>query len=210
MHARENTDGTLILTYDASRWAKGFFGAAAVLLAVAGYDYFSRPRAPDRMTGLLAGAGFCALFGLALDETASVRVDPATQTIAWRRRIAFWRREGTLSFGEVRDVFLESPIGASKVPSKRISLLLANGKLLPLTFGCDRDVDGRTARAAALLRRTIGQAEDRSASATARTLVEHGRFTEAMRLLVTSDGMCITEARQQVDAMKEGVGLHDA
>ena len=210
MRAREDIDGTLVLTYDSSGWAKWLFGAPAVFLAIAGYDYFTGSHKADRMIGLLAGAGVFVLAGLALFETASARVDPATKTITWSRRIAFWRRGGTLSFSQVRDVIIESPTGTRRVPRQRISLRLANGSLLPLTYGCGPDVDGQLARAAALFRKTLGQPEEPSLLASAQALVELGHVTEAIRLLVTSGGMSLTDAKKRVEALKEGPGLRDA
>lgn len=210
MHARKDIDGTLVLTYDSSVWAKWSFGAVVALLAVAGYDSFVSSHKPNRMIGLLAGAGVCALAGLALHETACTRIDPATRSIRWSRRIAFWRRAGTLTFSEVRDVMVESPTGTRGVPSQRISLLLADGSLLPLTYGCGPDFDGHIARAAELFRKALGQPEQPSVSASAQVLVELGRFTEAVRLLATSGGLSLTDAKQRVEAMKERLGSRNA
>ncbi len=206
MDARVDINGTLILSYDKTGLAKWLFGAAAVFLAIAGYDHFISFHGTDRMIGLLAGAGICVLAGLALHETARVRVDPAAKTITWSRHIAFWRRGGTLKFSEVRDVIVETPTGTRHVPSQRISLRLSDGSLLPLTYGCGPDADGHIKRSAELFRRALGQPGEPSAAASAQVLVELGRFTEAVRLLVSRGGLSLTGARQQVEAMKYGRG----
>jgi len=156
MQVSRDTGGKLVLTYDSSTSAKWLFAVAAAFLVVAGYDYFVSGENSDRMIGLLLGTGICAVAGLALYETACTRVDLATNTIMWTRHIALWRRTGTLKFNEVSEVIVEYVSGTRKVPSQRISLRLANGNLLPLTYGGGPDYNGDIARAAAMIRDEIG------------------------------------------------------
>ena len=83
METREDADGSLVLTYDSSRWTKWLIGATLVLLGAAAYDYFVGARGDERLIGLLAGSATTALSARVVLEQSTFRVDPRSRLIEW-------------------------------------------------------------------------------------------------------------------------------
>lgn len=207
MQARQEPDGSLILTYDGSAWSKGLLAAAIAFFAAALWFKLTGSRDTERLIGLLAGGGLCLAGSLGFFETAFVRIDPATQNITWRRRWALSSGRGNLPFSRVRNVIVESPTGTRRVPMQRITLRLTDGTYLPLTYGCRPD-DGRLARAAMQLRKTLGQPEDLPFDAALEALVELGRAPEAVAQLIETAGLSRTDAETRVTEIKNRLGRH--
>jgi len=200
--ARETADGSLELVYDSSFWSKLAATATVLLLAAAAYDYFAGTGRDHRIIGLLASAATLGLTAIVMLEQSLFRFDPLLQSIDWQQRWAFRHRRGTLAFGDVRHVGLERPIGDQGVPSHRVVLHLANGEVLPVTVGYRPDDDQSIARAADTVRRVLGHAPP-SAAESARRLIEQGRTIDAVRLLAEWEGLSLTEAKAQVDRLRE-------
>ena len=203
MDAREEADGTLLLTYDGTRWTKWLIAATLLLLGTAAYDYFIGSRGDERVLGLLGGAATTALMALGMLEQSSFRVDPRSRLIEWQQRWAFRQRAGITPFGDVRHVSAERPIGDTGIPSRRVVLHLADGTLLPVTVGYRPDHDGKIVKAAELLRRMFGQNPAPSPAENAHYLVKQGRAVEAVKILVEGEGLSLTDAKTRVDRMRD-------
>jgi hypothetical protein len=204
MTATEETDGSLLLTYDSTRWTKWLIGATLVMLGTAVYDYFIGARGDERVIGLLGGAATLALIALVMLEQSRFRVDPRTRLIEWEQRWGFRQRAGVTAFADVQHVSVEQPIGDTGIPSRRLVLHLAGGTLLPVTVGYKPDVDGAISRSGEALRRILGQEPAPSASALARALIKQGRKVEAVKILVEQEGLSLTEAKHRVDQIGRG------
>jgi len=203
MDAREEPDGSLLLTYDSSVLTKWLVGATLALLATAAYDYFIGTRGDERMIGLLAGAATCALTALVMLEQINFRVDPQSRLIEWQQRWGFRQRAGVTPFADVRHVSVEQPIGDTGVPSRRVCLHLADGSLLPITVGYRPDGDGQISKAADKLRAVLGQRPPTPAE-SAGILIAQGRTVEAIKILVDREGLSLAEAKDRVDQIRRG------
>lgn len=204
MDTREEADGSLLLTYDSSLWTRWLIGATLVLLGTAAYDYFIGARGDERVIGLLAGAATLALIALVILEQCRFRVDPASRLIEWEQRWGFRRRVGVAAFADVQHVSVETPIGDTGIPSRRLVLHLADGTLLPLTVGYKPDVDGAIARSAETLRRVIGQDPRPAPAELARAFIKQGRTIEAVKVLVEQEGLSLKDAKDRVDQIRGG------
>src|SRR5918993_2769751 len=182
MDVRHQPDGSLLLTYDSTRWTKLAIGGTLLLLGTATYDYFIGARGDDRVIGLLGAATTLALIGIVMLEQSRFRFDPATRLIEWDQRWAFRRRAGITPFNDVQHVSVDVPIGDSGIPSRRVVLHLANGILLPVTVGYKPDVDGSISRTAETLRVTLGHRPP-TIEESVRLLVSQGRTIDAIKLL---------------------------
>ncbi|MBI1848956.1 MAG: hypothetical protein HYR85_01290 [Planctomycetes bacterium] len=202
MNVTEGSDGTLVVTHDSTRWSKWLFGIAIVFGGTALYDFFIGTRGTDRLVGVLGGVGVCVIAGLALLERTRFTFDPNARTITWRRRWAWWSREGALAFESVKEVAVQVPIGDDGVPSRRISLQLVNRPELPLTAGYSPDGDEAIVKIARRIREALGMAGDDSPSAAAAALAKAGRPIDAIRLLRQEHGLSLTEAKRRVDEFK--------
>src|SRR5918993_5379434 len=156
MDVRHQPDGSLLLTYDSTRWTKLAIGGTLLLMGTAVYDYFMGARGDDRLVGLLGAATTLALIGIVMLEQSRFRFDPATRLIEWDQRWAFRRRGGVTPFTDVKHVSLEVPIGDRGIPSRRVVLHLTGGTLPPVTVGYKADIDGSISRTAEMLRVTLG------------------------------------------------------
>ena len=204
METREDADGSLVLTYDSSRWTKWLIGATLVLLGAAAYDYFVGARGDERLIGLLAGSATTALSALVVLEQSTFRVDPRSRLIEWEQRWGFRRRAGITPFADVKHVSAERPIGDSGVPSRRVCLHLADGSLLPVTVGYRLDAGQKISRAAEALRRVLGQDAVPPPTESARAMIEQGRTVEAIRILVEREGLSLSDAKDRVDQIRRG------
>ena len=204
MDAREEPDGSLLLTYDSSLWTKWLIGATILLLGTAAYDYFIGTRGDDRMIGLLAGAATCAITAVVILEQSRFRIDPASRLIEWEQRWGFRRRAGVTPFADVTHVSVERPIGDTGVPSRRVVLHLADGTLLPVTVGYKPDIDEAISKAAETARRALGQNPAPSPAESARVLIAQGRAVDAVKILVEREGLSLTEAKARVDQIRNG------
>ena len=204
MTTTEEANGSILLSYDSSRWTKWLIGGTLLMLVTAAYDYFIGARRDDRLIGLLAGAATLALTALAILEQSRFRLDPVSRLIEWEQRWGFRRRAGVTPFADVTHVSVERPIGDTGVPSRRLVLHLADGTLLPVTVGYKPDVDEAIAKAGEMVRRVLGQNPAPSPAESARVLVEQGRSVEAVKILVEREGLSLTEAKTRVDQIRNG------
>jgi hypothetical protein len=204
MDTREEADGSLLLTYDSSLWTRWLIGATLVLLGTAAYDYLIGDGGDERVIGLLAGAATLALIALVMLEQCRFRLDPISRLIEWEQRWGFRRRVGVTAFGDVQHVSVETPIGDTGIPSRRVVLHLADGTLLPVTVGYKPDVDGAIARSAEMLRRVLGQDPKPSPSELARAFIKQGRSIEAAKILVEQEGLSLKDAKDRVDQIRRG------
>ena len=204
MTTTEEANGSILLTYDSSRWTKWLIGGTLLMLVTAAYDYFIGARRDDRLIGLLAGAATLALTALVILEQSRFRLDPVSRLIEWEQRWGFRRRAGVTPFADVTHVSVERPIGDTGVPSRRLVLHLADGTLLPVTVGYKPDVDEAIAKAGEMVRRVLGQNPAPSPAESARVLVQQGRSVEAVKILVEREGLSLTEAKTRVDQIRNG------
>jgi hypothetical protein len=202
MDTREEADGSLVLTYDSSLWTRWLIGGTLVLLGVAAYDYVIGPRDDERIIGLLAGAATLAVIALVMLEQCRFTLNPIPRLIEWEQRWGFRRRAGVTAFADVQHVSVETPIGDSGIPSRRVVLHLADGTLLPLTVGYKPDVDGAIARSAEMLRRVLGQDPKPSPSQSARALMRQGKTVEAVKIFMEHEGLSLKDAKDRVDQIR--------
>lgn len=202
MDVRHQPDGSLLLTYDTTRWTKWLIGATLLMLGTAVYDYFIGARGNDRLIGLLGAATSLALIGIVMLEQARFRFDPTTRLIEWDQRWAFRRRAGVTPFSGVTHVSVEVPIGDRGIPSRRVVLHLADGTLLPVTVGYKPDVDGSISRTAETLRVTLGHRPP-TIEDSVRLLISQGRTIDAVTLLRERENMSLTEAKRRVEQIVE-------
>jgi hypothetical protein len=72
VQAREESDGSLVLTHDSIRLSRVLFILGAIMLGAAGYSFVIGERGTDRLIGLLAGAATVLLAGIVvLDQSAA-------------------------------------------------------------------------------------------------------------------------------------------
>jgi hypothetical protein len=202
MDVRHQPNGSLLLTYDSTRWTKLAIGGALLMLGTAVYDYFIGARGDDRLIGLLGASATLAFIGIVMLEQSRFRFDSATRLIEWDQRWAFRRRAGITPFNDVQHVSVDVPIGDRGIPSRRVVLHLADGILLPVTVGYKPDVDGSIARTAETLRVTLGHRPP-TIEGSVRLLVSQGRTIDAIKLLREKDNMSLTEAKRRVEQVKE-------
>jgi hypothetical protein len=194
-------DGSLLLTYDGRLWSKWLVGLALVMAATAVYDMTIGTRGDDRLIGLIGGIATCVGAAAVMYETARWRVDPCHRRIEWDRRWAFQHRSGTLSFGEVRHVAIEVPIGDDGVPSRRVVLHMQDGSMIPVTVGYRPDVDNRITSAAEALRALLGHDAKPSVDEVVRALLASGRKVDAVTVLVEQERLSLSDAKARIDAL---------
>lgn len=200
MTLSKQLDGSLLVTYDSTRWSRIAIGLTLVLLGTAVYDHFIGTRGDDRIIALLAGAATTALTALVVLEQSRFRFDSVTRLIEWDKRWGFKRDSGLLKFADVQHVSVDVPIGDTGVPSRRIVLHLSNGTLLSMTAGYRPDTDNEIVKSADVIREALGQAPP-TIEQSVRALLAHGKTVDAMKLLVDREGITLSEAKQRIDAM---------
>jgi len=202
MESREAADGTLVVTHDGTRFAKwlaaggGALAVAAIAMAVDGSP------GDERVLGAIGGAAILGVASLAFAETARFEFAPRRRIIRWRRRWAWWHREGTIRFDEVKDVLVERPIGDHGVPSRRIVLRLADRSTHPLRAAFVPDVSDETLRIAERIRAALGRPVRPAVPESVQSLLEQGRRIEAVKLLREESDLSLADAVNQVDELE--------
>jgi hypothetical protein len=191
MQAAEQPDGTFVISHDRTRLARWFLAAGMVsLLSLA---YGQRDWSNEGIKGLLAATAACWLTGLVLWERSAFRFDPWSRTIHWRRRWAWSLAEGSLPFGSVREVLVRSPIGDSGVPSRRLTMKLADGSELPLSRGYLTDHGDRLLALGGRLRQVIG-IDAAEVPSDIEALARAGHTLDAVRLRRQTSGVSLEHA----------------
>jgi hypothetical protein len=206
MQVSEEADGKLVVRHDSTRWMRWTMGGAFVLLVVAAHDYWTNSGLTERAEACLGSAATLVVIGLATAESGRFAFDRRRRIVEWRRRWAWWRREGTIAFADISEVRVESPIGDEGEPSRRIVLKLADGRTLPLRASYTPDGDGALAGLAERLRALVGrpgQPPSPPSDAVA-ALVREGRMIEAIKELRRTRGLSLLEAKQAVDHLRGG------
>jgi hypothetical protein len=204
MQTTDEADGTLVVSHDSTAWFKWMAVGAVALLAVAAHDLFTESGRGDRVRGCLGAAATLVAIGLAAAESGRFAFDGRRKVVEWRRRFAWWRREGTLAFDEIADVAIETPIGDEGVPSRRIVLRLASGRVLPLRASYRPDRGDALLRIAERIRATLGKPapsqQQRPQNDAIAALIVAGRKIEAIKELRRTRGLSLVEAKREVDA----------
>jgi len=205
MRSELEADGTLVVRHDSTSWLRFFLAASVALLAIAGYDLLrvSPPR-HDRLGATLISAALCLGCGLAMAESGRFAFDRARRLVVWRKRWAWVVREGSLSFDDVRGVVVQTPLGDEGVPSRRITLKLADGRELPLRTSYRPDATDEVPRLAEQIRVVLGHPAAPEAAAAPPpaaldALLHAGRTIEAIKLLRREKGISLRDAKLEVD-----------
>jgi hypothetical protein len=201
MKTRQEPDGRLIVTHDDTGWAKLLLAGAVLFLGLSLHSHFSAPRNTDRAIGALGGFATCLVASLVLFERSVFIVDPRIRLITWQRRRAWTRREGSVRFDEVKAVAVQTPIGDTGIPSRRIAFMTAGGEL-PISVSYSPDHDDECLRIAARVQTALGHAAGPSTSENVRALLASGRTMDAIRQLRQEDGLSLEEAKRRVDELR--------
>jgi len=207
MNVEEASDGTLRVTYDGRGLTRFMLVATALFAGVAIYDVFVGTRGTDRLVGLLASAATCLVVAIVFFETAHFEFSRVTHLVTWSRRWGFRQRSGTLPFSEIQSVAVERPIGDEGTPSRRITLKMRDGTIVPLTVGYRPDADEAIVKIADRIHALLGPKEERPAPdqrylVEVSTLVAAGKMIEAIKVLREAEGISLTDAKQRVDEIK--------
>lgn len=154
MRTEQGSDGALIVSLDDVLWTNWLFGIAGIFIATAIYDLTIGARGDDRLIGLAGGIVTTVVAGLVMRERSRFVFDPFKRTIVWNRTWGFRQRSGELRFEDVEHLLVQTPIGDSGIPSRRICLKTRAGVEVPLTIGFRPD-HGEGIRAAADRIRTV-------------------------------------------------------
>jgi hypothetical protein len=154
MLTQQEADGSLIVSLDDVRWTYWLFGMAAIFIATAVYDLTIGSRGDDRLIGLAGASATTIIAGIVMRERSRFVFDPFKRTIVWNRTWGFRQRSGMLRFEDVEHLLVQTPIGDTGIPSRRICLKTRAGVEVPLTIGYRPD-HGDAIRAAADRIRTV-------------------------------------------------------
>jgi hypothetical protein len=199
----ERDDGTIVVTYDSTRLTRLMLAAAAVCLAVAGYDVFIGARGTDRVLGLFGAAGTCLLVAVVFLERAWFAFAPATRIVTWRRRWALQQRSGTTPFTAIQSVLVERPIGEDGTPSRRIVLKTIDGEDIPITVGYRPDGDGAVLHIASRIRALLGHESGTTHLQNVQALIAAGKTIEAIRILREEEGLSLLDAKRRVEELTQ-------
>jgi hypothetical protein len=201
MKTVERPDGTLFVSHDRVRLARCFAVlGACTAIALAG-DLFGFWR--GGRWGLFAATLSCWLTALALWERAWFVFDPRSSTIDWERRWPWFTRSGSLGFSSVATVLVQSPVGDSGIPSRRVTLKLTDGRELPLTRGFLTDSGDRILMLGGRIRQLIGRgAADPAASVHA--FAAAGQSLDAVRLRRQTSDVTLDRAVKDVRERRDG------
>jgi hypothetical protein len=109
---------------------------------------------------------------------------------------------GSLAFSSIANVLVQSPVGDSGIPSRRVTLKLIDGGELPLTRGYLTDSRNRILMLGGRIRQLIGRgAADPVASVNA--LADAGQSLDAVRLRRQTSDVTLDRAVADVQDRRE-------
>ena len=205
--ATSTADELLILTRSPlPAWVGGL---GLILLLWLGYLLLSGESAgSERCIGLAGAAATCALFFLVGHENSDFRFERHTRRLTWSRQRGFFKRHGTVAFGDIGGVVMQSCIGNDRYyPKHRIVLLTREGEL-PVTVAYEYDAMNEVM--AQGIRSFLGMAADGLVDDSVAALVAAGRKIDAIRLLREKRDLTLAEAQQAVEQINSGAGCAKA
>ncbi len=195
-----------LIVHHSDKRFRGWICAALVVFALLGIiQAFRQPEGigSEAVMGAAAACGMFVAMYLIFYEKVRFLFDCRSQRLFWSRRRAWGEKRGELAFGMIETVRTESPVGDEGIPSRRIVLVLKDGKPLPLTLCYACDGDDVQLKLAERLRVFLGQAPAADALlGEVRAAIGAGRIIEAVRLLRQAEGLSLTEARQRIDELR--------
>jgi hypothetical protein len=197
----ERGDGAIV-TYDSTGLTKLALAAAAVFIAVAGYDVVVGARGTERLVGLFGAATTCFLVAIVLLERVRFHFSPDSRTLTWRRRWAWQERSGSVSFGSIQSVLVERPIGDHGTPSRRIVLKTTSGEEIPITVGYRPDGDGKVLQIASRIRALLGHDTGPTHLHNVKALIAAGKTIDAIRVLREEEGLSLVDAKRRIEEMR--------
>jgi hypothetical protein len=125
MHVTRKTNQELVVV-DGSIWLSVFFLCAAAFIVFPGVIH--------NMRNGWVPAGLFSLFAFITWRRETVTFDTASQQVRWVRRRAFKLARGTVTFGDMRGITIESISGNHSALSYRLTILTTD-KPVPMSDG---------------------------------------------------------------------------
>ncbi len=196
---KDDTDELVIEV--SSRLAKGSGFAALFLVAFPLVQFLLHKRMDEeRLIGFIGGAVTSGLVYLVAYESSLFAFDSRTRLLTWRRKRSLSKKQGTLPFGRIEQVILESAIGNTKYsPKHRVMLRTGEGEL-PLSIDYEHNEINQTL--AERIRSRLGLSPESLVIDSVQSLVERGLTIDAIRLLREKRGLSLTEAKSLIAQMK--------
>jgi len=204
MQAQDESDGSFVVHHDPARAVRWFVWGLVVVLAFGGgFEWVSQRMQSTHggVSGWLIAAAVLAAIALVAAESGHFVFDRKSRVVRWKRTIAWRRLEGTLPFDEVKDVMLESPIGDGGIPSRRITLRLKDGRVLPLRSNYATDHDDGLVKIAEQIRSALGRPSKPAPGDEIAALLAQGKVIEAIKELRRTRGLSLVDAKREVDAL---------
>lgn len=203
METQDEPDGNFVVQHDSTRATRWIVSGAIVTLAFCGGFAWAKQRLEGLGPWMIAAASLAAI-ALVAAESGLFVFDKKSRVLRWKRSIAWRQREGSLPFDQVADVTLERPIGDSGIPSRRITLRLQNGEMLPLRSNYKTDHDSELLKLADQIRDALGLPPKPPPGDAIKALVAQGKVVEAVKELRRTRGLSLVEAKREVDAIDAG------
>lgn len=208
MHIASQTPQQLVVV-DGSRWVSAICAAGA-LFGV--YRMISQ----HEPQGLL-GAAVLALFAMIFDLRKVFTFDGMQRVVRWKGRTILKAESGEIPFDDITNIDTETTTTTNKTATIMLYRLAINasGKTIPMAYNYRGVKDGYAALRVQILEfikpgsqsaaaRIAGAAAE-SLESSLRALLRHGRRTEAIELLRSTENLSLTEAMQRIEAIECGI-----
>ncbi len=150
--------------------------------------------------GIVLGLVLCAFGTVLLFRRDRFEFDTARQIVRWRKWSLARMSSGEIAFSDILDVTLES-IGSNEGSGTyRVALRTADCTV-PLTETYSGDAE-RWRPTMTRIRDIVGLSDQRPADADTESLVNQGRFIDAVRQLRETEGLDLVQAKTRADAAR--------
>ncbi len=160
-----------------------------------------------RNMGDVYGAAFVAVFVFIsyflFTEKSEFNFNKISQQLIWYRKRFFKKKEGIVSFHNIKNVILQNAMSSSSTPNTRVTLITHSEKI-PLTVYYSGNSDSNR-KVAEKIRGFLEYSETDLLMDSLKEMIKSGQDIEAIKLLKAEKGISLKEAKEELRNVKDQI-----
>ncbi len=197
---------TEITVEDSAVWLSWIFGTLAAIVM-----FFS---AAMHQPYWLFGAALLVLCALIAEQRSTFTFDATERVVRWKNIKRLKAGTGSIPFGEITDIGIETPAATPSASSHRLTLITP-GQTIPMAYAYSRQKDGYSQLRQQLLA-FIKPGSEEPDGVTAhgiptdlepslRSLLEENHKVDAIKLLQSSQHLGLSDAVKRIDSLEKSI-----
>lgn len=163
-------------------------------------SYMKVPRNMKEVYGAAFVAVFVFISYLLFTEKSEFNFNKISQQLIWYRKRFFNKKEGIVSFHNIKSVTLQNSMSSGSTPNTRV-VLITDKEQIPLTIAYSGN-SGYCREVAEKIRYLLQYTGRDLIADSLRQMIKDGQDIEAIKMLMAEKGLSLNSAKEKLDNLK--------